>query len=99
MATRQRMSSPALGLESVPWPELPRSFRVDVLGLAAGKPAARPRRPSTNAGLDQLNRAAVACGFATATDAGFVVVARTAELAERILTIDASPFPHEEVLG
>lgn len=83
----------------MPWPELPRSFRVDVLGLAAGKPAARTRRPSTITELKQLDRAAVASGFVTASDAGFVVLARTTELAEYILTIDASLFRHEEVLG
>jgi hypothetical protein len=93
------MTCPLLGLAFMPWPDLPRSFRVDALGLAAAKPAARTRRPSTTVGLKKLSRAAVASGFVTAADACFVVLARTPELAQHILAVDASPFPHEEVLG
>lgn len=87
-------------VRSFPCEALPASAAVDVLHLSANlKAAFRCRLRATNY-LPLVMPWCELHGFAVRVDQdGYICVAKTAELANRILEVDRSSEPHEQTLG
>lgn len=84
----------------LPFADLPPSAAVDVLRLAAGITAVIRTRTAQAHCAAAIVAAARAGGFAAAADTdGYVAIGGDDGSVGRLLAIDASPRPHEALLG
>lgn len=87
-------------VQSMPLDALPASAAVDTLHLAAGLKAAFRSRLVVSHLFAEVERWCRCYGLALRADhEDFICVARTDDLARRVLEVDRSTEPHERTLG